>query len=190
MDLEIKGIIELLAKVLEEGRTKAGKLFNVKIKFKGYFFLFLLPQPQTQTITVSCWWLEDITRPSRSSPRPSPTTSCWARCWNTCAASTRATRRAPACCSKVTQPGVDRSSIWTHSNLSLLFSLVMFCSHRAAFSRHEPPLTFGGERRVQHHQTPAQPCLRWAAERRQFLAVSTGNHVNHKTTADPSDVLK
>lgn len=48
-------------------------------------------------------------------------------------------------------------------------------SHWPAFIRHEPPLTFGHKRWVQHRQTPAQPSLHWAASCCQLLAVSTGN---------------
>lgn len=62
-----------------------------------------------------------------------------------------------------------------------LYIYTLFCcisfSHWPAFSRHEPPLTFGRKWWVQHRQTAAQPGLHWAASCCQLLAVSTGNKI-------------
>lgn len=54
-----------------------------------------------QMITVRCWWLVDITLPSKSLPQRSPTTSSWGLCWSICALSTRVIQHAHECCLKV-----------------------------------------------------------------------------------------
>ncbi len=51
--------------------------------------------------TVKCWWLADITCPSRSLPQQSPTIFSWGLSWSTCASSMRAIQHAHVCCLKV-----------------------------------------------------------------------------------------